>query len=275
MTASKNVIIVGNGLFGSIAATLCRSRGHTVTVVSNLEPMAASKASGCVLAPSWLSSLSDQQIDKGMKVLNELYTVHDINFQTQAFVKFKAQRVNPDDVIVDPDIVDDVDKVSNGQVRLLKSEAVLKGTVLVAAGVWSGGLIDMPKIRGLYGASVRFQAQLPTPKISVYAPYRQAVAFQLNRKEVWFGDGTALIRKTWESERAQRVKATIDRGQKLLDLNQVRTRINEGVRPYVEGHKAGYFERPFPQTWVSTGGAKNGTMLAAAQAQRFIEEAKL
>jgi hypothetical protein len=271
----REVIIIGNGLFGSIAATLARSRGHHVTVVSNMAPLAASKASGCVLAPSWLSSLDGAQVEAGMNVLRALYTVHDVAFATQLGVSFKAQRVDPDAVIVKPDVLDDVERVGNGVVHL-RAGAPLKGLVLVAAGIWSAELVNMPKVRGLYGASVRFQAHLPTPKIHVYAPYRQAVGFQLNKREVWFGDGTALIRKTWEAEREGRQRATLERGRGILGLPAAaRYRVTEGARPYVEGHKAGYFERVSPQTWVSTGGAKNGTVLAAAQAERFIREAKL
>lgn len=274
MTASKEVIIIGNGLFGSIAATLARSRGHHVTVISNLEPLAASKASGCVLASSWLSSLSPQQVDMGMSVLRELYAVHDVTFEGNLGGRFKAQRVDPDTVLLKPDIVSDVEKVRDGAVTI-KDGTVLKGQVLVAAGVWSESLVEMPKIRGLYGASVRYQAHLPTPRIHVYAPYRQSVGFQLNRKEVWFGDGTALIRKTWESERDVRIAATLKRGDDMLGFPPPKHRVNVGIRPYVEGHKAGYFEHPYPHTWVSSGGAKSGTILAAAQAARFIEEAKL
>jgi len=33
---------------------------------------------------------------------------------------------------------------------------------------------------------------------------------------------------------------------------------------------AGYFERVSHSTWVSTGGAKNGTVLAAYQAAEFL-----
>lgn len=270
---SKSVIIVGNGLFGSIAATLARSRGHEVTVVSDLQPLAASKASGCVLAPSWLSSLNARDIDTGLNVLRALYDVYDVEFKSNLLKNFKAQRVDPDQVLVRPDVIEKVERVFNGKV-LLASGKELKGAVLVAAGMWSADLVDMPKMRGLYGASVRFNSHLPTPRIHVYAPYRQAVGFQLNRKEVWFGDGTALIRKSWQEAQDARVAKTVGRAEEFFGVTG-KHRVNIGIRPYVEGHKAGYFERPHPQTWVSTGGAKNGTVLAAAQAARFIEEAKL
>jgi len=271
----KDVIIVGNGLFGSIAATLCRSRGHNVTVVSNNEPMAASKASGCVLAPSWLTSLNKTDVDHGLRLLDELYGLQDVVFTGPLGAPFKAQRVDPDRVRVKADVTADVTSVKDGAVAL-NDGRTLRGTVLVAAGVWCGRLVEMPPIRGLYGASMRFKATGVQAKISVYAPYRQSVLFQLNKTEAWGGDGTALIRKTWEAERDNRIAATVQRITKLSELRQLQgVKVTEGIRPYVEEHKAGFFKRISPRTFVSTGGAKNGTLLAAAQALRFVEEGRL
>ena len=48
--------------------------------------------------------------------------------------------------------------------------------------------------------------------------------------------------------------------------------VHFGARPYVEGHKGGYFKRTGTKTWVSTGGAKSGTALAALQAWKFLQE---
>lgn len=273
---SKNVVIVGNGLFGSIAATLARQRGANVIVISNLEHYAASKASGCVLAPSWLTSLDASQVEVGMNVLRALYSVHDVTFTTNVLATFRAQRVDPDEVLVRPDVVGDVESVGNGRVTLANGD-VYEGLVLVAAGVWCERLVAMPKMRGLFGASARFTAHLPTPKIHAYAPYKQAVAFQLNRKEVWVGDGTAVIFKTWDAEKEARVNLLLERGGRLIAPPGIKykTKVTVGARPYVDGHRAGYFDRVHPRTWISTGGSKNGTVLAAAQAARFVEEARL
>jgi glycine/D-amino acid oxidase-like deaminating enzyme len=273
MTSPREVVIVGAGLFGSIAATLARHRGHHVTIIDNKERMAASKASGCVLAPSWLSSLSPQQLSDGMNVLKTLYTVYDMDFKTNLGATFKAQRVNPDDVLLRADVTAKVTSVKNGVVSV-EGGTQFRGQVLVAAGIWSADLVGMPAIKGLYGSSARFRAQLPVPRIHVYAPYRQAVGFQMTPKTVWFGDGTALVRKSWEENRAERIQMTLDRAGELMGVGGLHL-VAEGARPYVEGFKAGYFDRVSPNTWVSTGGAKNGTVLAAAQAHRFIQEAKL
>jgi hypothetical protein len=129
----------------------------------------------------------------------------------------------------------------------------------------------MPAIKALWGASAVFSGTLPEPRIHVYAPYRQAVAFQLRGNAVWMGDGTALITTTWEKESVQRQADTVARGASLFGLKS-KPRVTVGARPYVPGHKAGYFARAMPNVWVSTGGAKNGTVLAAWQAYQFVKE---
>lgn len=289
MARKHNIIIVGNGLFGSIAATLARAHGHTVTVISADVPNSASKASGCVLAPSWLNSMERSQIDTAMGVLGELYTVHDLEFKTNLLKTFKAKRVVPSDVLVPPDIEARVLEVGDGWVSYTMDDAKrqpaakLKGKVLVAAGVWSFDLlavanddIDRYVMKGLWGASLTVKAQLEAPRIHVYAPYRQAVAFNMDRRHVWMGDGTALMASTWAKEQEQRLRQTAARAAELFGLptevGSKPVRATVGVRPYVEGHKAGFFERVTANTWVSTGGAKNGTVLAAWQAHQFIKE---
>lgn len=133
----------------------------------------------------------------------------------------------------------------------------------------------MPAMRGLWGASLWYKgAQIDAPRINVYAPYRQAVAYNLDKNTVWMGDGTALVEKTWKASEAARVQNTQYRAKGLFKLKGDPV-VTVGARPYVEGFKQGYFVQAFPRTWVSTGGAKNGTVLAAYQAARFIQEAKL
>lgn len=271
--AKKNVIIVGGGLFGCVAAALAERAGHTCTVVDSGERYAASRASGCVLAPSWLSSLTAAQVDTGMEVLTELYKVTPVRFRTALGLHFNAARVDPDEVLKHDILRARVVGVDDGVVKLDTGDR-LKGHVLLATGIWTPDLVpSMPKVRALYGASARFSARIDEPLISVYAPYRQAVAFQLNSRQVWFGDGTALITSTWSKEEAKRIGATIERGQRLLELpSTVTVKTFAGARPYVEGHKSGYYAELAPKLHISTGGAKNGTILAAYQAYRYVTE---
>lgn len=270
MARKQNIIIIGAGLFGSAAARLARAEGHTVTVVDTPKPYAASKASGCVLAPSWLQSLTSTQREEGMAVLQDLVPVYDIEFQTNLIKTFKAKRINKEDLLVQADLEDDVVKVEDGLV-VTAGGSKLRGVVLVAAGMGTAALVaGLPAMKGLWGASLTINGQLGSPRLSVYAPYRQAVAFNVSRGKVWMGDGSALSEKTWEKEQAERVLRTKKRAADLFELaNAAKASVFTGARPYVDGHKAGYFNKVAPKLYVSTGGAKNGTLLAAVQALEF------
>ena len=271
MARKHKVIIVGSGLFGSLAARLAAEAGHTVTVIDGGHSWAASKASGCVLAPSWLSSLSTEEIATALGVLGSITQLIPMEFKTNLLKSFKAQRVNKADILVEPTIYGEVTSVGDGVVKLADGQT-LRGKVLVAAGIASSQLVAMPAVKGLWGASVTFRkAQLPDPRIHVYAPYRQAVAFNADKNSVWMGDGTALIESTWLKESEWRTAKTVERGHELFGLPHT-AKATAGARPYVEGHKSGYFMRVMPNTWVSTGGAKNGTVLAAWQAAQFVKE---
>lgn len=272
---SKNIIVVGGGLFGSIAAAFAREHGAQVTVIDAGYPLAGSRASGCVLAPSWLSALTPEQIEQAMSVLEGLYKVEDITFTTHLKLAFKAKRVNPASILRRPDVKARVTAVGDGVVDTEDGQK-FRGVVLVTAGAWCKALLpQMPDIRRLYGASLWFPgAQLPTPRLHVYAPYRQAVAFNMDGRQVWMGDGTALVEKTWTKEQDARLAATRARAKSLFKLGG-ESRATVGIRPYVEGHKEGYFEKLAPRLYVSTGGAKNGTVLAAYNAWRFVTEARV
>ena len=275
MTKKHDIIVVGAGLFGCIAAALARAEGHRVTLIGLSRPYEASPASGCVLAPSWLGSLEKTQVADAMAVLASLYTLHPLEFRTNVGLKFKAQRVHTPDILTPPDIQGRVTALTATGVRytdLDGADHTLRGIVLVCTGVWGRELVpSMPAIRGLYGVSLRIPGQLIEPVINAYAPYRQAVAFNMDKRSVWFGDGTALIAKTWDAEERARVLATVERAKKVTALSApARLTHVIGARPYVEGHKAGYFERVTPRLYVSNGGAKNGTVLAAWQALNFV-----
>jgi hypothetical protein len=279
MAKRRNVVIVGAGLFGSIAAHLARQAGHTVTVVDSGEAYAASKASGCVLAPSWLASIPKEQVTEALGVLGSEYALHDLAFDCSVRghkvpKQFRAQRVNPADVLLKPDDNRKVLSVGDGEVTFV-DRTKLRGTVLVAAGMGCAELLPgMPKMRGLWGASLwSLGEQIDAARLDVYAPYRQAVAFNIDRKRVWMGDGTALIQRTWDATAPERIATTKDRAQDYMGLKLAKTVVVSGARPYVIDHKAGYFAQVHPKTWVSTGGAKNGTILAAWQALRFLKEA--
>jgi len=269
---SKNVVVVGAGIFGSIAAHLAERAGARVTVVDAGMDLAASPASACLLKPSWLTSVPREGVDLGYKVLREQFGLKPIKFAVNKILPVDIDWVDPEAIFYRNAIYGTVTKVGNGVVELSTGEK-FQGKVLVAAGVWSDRLVEMPAIKWLYGASVLFRGKAP-PRMTVYAPYRQALAFNISPKHVWMGDGTALVEATWTRDPEAPIVRTLGRARDLFQLERP-MKITAGARPFIEGHKAGYFRKVMPNTWVSSGGAKNGTLLAAWQAVRFVEEAGL
>lgn len=282
MTRKRHdVVIVGAGLFGAMATRFAHEDGHNVTVVDSRRQYRASQCSGCVIAPSWLSALTKDQIRDGRALLQEYYGLETLEFQGNLGTTFKAERVVTKDVLTLSPAIKQVDgavlSVFSGGVNLIHKGTgkpeTLRGKVLVAAGIWCGELLSgLPAIRGLYGASLLISGQIPQPRLNVYAPYRQAVAFNMDKKHVWFGDGTALIEKTWDREEQDRIEATVERAERLGIVLSTRTlTVRSGARPYIE-KRMGYYDRINNSLYVSTGGAKNGTMLAALQAHQFVKD---
>jgi len=275
---SKKVVIVGAGLFGSLAARLAMARGADVTVIDNHSEFAASKASGGLMKPSWLTRIPKEGVEAGYRVLAEVGNPVDLEFGVQvrgAHTPFKFERVtfiDPAQLEV-PHRTSTVTQVGNGFVELDSGERIEASAVLVAAGIWSEQLLPglMPPVKGIYGASLRFKGRVKQSQLDLFAPYKQAVAFNIAPNTVWMGDTTSLIEKSWGEDAVNR---TIERAQNWFNLRKP-TRIDVGARPYVEGHPEGYFNRVGPRTWVATGGAKNGTIIGAWHAERFVTEARL
>ena len=137
---------------------------------------------------------------------------------------------------------------------------------VVAAGLWTPELCPWVETWGRWGWAFR---GLPVvePVISIWAPYKQVVALNMDDGMSWSGDGSALVEKSFRqpyrlSAARQRVERHVVRTTQTLS----------GVRPY-----AGLVDRdpcliaPRGRVIAVTGGAKNGT-IAAAWAARRIEE---
>jgi glycine/D-amino acid oxidase-like deaminating enzyme len=259
----RRVIIVGGGLFGSVTADWLKGNGHNVTLIDDRRSFSGSAPAACLMKPSWMTMLKD--LDVGYDVLEKMYEVEEQQFRTPAG-NVAVQWVNPEQVLEQPECVNDtVTKVENGRVECASGD-VYEGIVVVCAGVWCDELLPHLKIKRLTGASLYFDKQVKENRITVWAPYRQAVSFNLPNGTTWFGDGTAILRKNYKKEHADK---TVKRARKhgLPATRLIETRI--GMRPYIDGYKSGYIEELGPELIVNTGGAKNGTMIAAIAAERI------
>jgi glycine/D-amino acid oxidase-like deaminating enzyme len=262
-TKSRPVIIVGAGLFGSIAAKVCAEHGFKVLLIDNKKSEAGSKAAACLMKPSWLTMLDKESLTIANTLLRKYYSYKELTFQSSKAM-VQVGWVPPKEILCFSPIKETVLNVGDGTVTTDKG--IYKGNVLVAAGVWSGGLVDLPEIKALTGTALHFKGQTK-PTISIWAPYKQSVKFNLTANKIWYGDGTSILRKNFSVEHIDKTRNRA----KSKDLYNP-TKIIVGQRPSVAGHGGGYFKRTHKHTWVSTGGAKNGTVLAALQAYLFVKE---
>lgn len=260
-----NVLIVGAGLFGSIAARACQEAGLNVTVFDDKRPFAGSPPAACLIRPSWTTTLGKGITEPALHTLEYLYGVNILPFKTAAGT-VSVYWVDPRKLLKTKVVRETVLEVGDGWIRTAKG--TYEGKVLVAAGVWSGDLVECPPIRRLTGLSLMFPGEPKTNRISVWAPYRQAVSFPIAPGKTWFGDGTAILQKNFDQE--QRTKDSIRRARGHR-LKGAPAKVIVGMRPYIQGEKKGWFKRLHPNTWVCTGGAKNGTVMAAYYAGKFVE----
>lgn len=263
----KTLGIVGAGLFGCVIAQTFERGGWKVTLFDAQREGAASKCAGCLMRPSWMAMFDRKNIERGIFLLDELYGVEDIQFRTNGLLNTKVHFVSPDKILSRKSVKADVTAVKPKEIHV-GAKVHKFDLVVVAAGVWSEELVDMHSQQRLTGASLIFPAQRIEPQISAFAPYRQAVTFKIRDGEQWFGDGTAIVEKNFGEEH---IEATIKRA-KNIGLKGKPKQVTVGMRPYSKEHKQGYCERIKPGLWVSTGGAKNGTVMAAIHALKIYEK---
>lgn len=265
-----NVIIVGGGLFGSIAARLIRARGGVVTVIDDMREEAGSLAAGCVIRPSWASRMHKKQIDSALRILDEFYGLQEIEFVFNSFKSVTCMHVNPLDILGSPVIRGTVISVRDegkSVVVVLRGGTELRALyVIVAAGIWTELLVPHVKQSGGWGWSFRTEL-IDKPFISVWAPYRQVVGFNMSDGLGWVGDGTSLLfNKLTEVRKMQSESRCSRRANAAIISSRV------GVRPFSRTRlNSPCILEKRGRIIVSTGGGKNGTLAAAWGAQNLME----
>jgi glycine/D-amino acid oxidase-like deaminating enzyme len=291
----KDVIIIGAGLFGSIAAAALRSKGADVMVIDDKRPMSGSSAAACLMKPSWLNSLSKEQQNGSLELLSNLYDLKTLQFDTP-IGKAPVWWVSPQQILKEPDLLATVVQLQTGTTnrvicRLPEiSPNPLLGTqptnaalqcydakaVIVCCGVWSNQFFEDVAIESKIGVSFRVgrvksfrETMYHDGLIRPWAPYKQIVAFDIAPKQIWIGDGTAIKAKNWSDgylsasrSRCLRVAGIESLGQEVI--------VNEGKRPYMKTDEPCFLKEMKPGIWINSGGAKNGTIAAAWAADQLV-----
>ncbi len=260
------VYIIGNGLFGRVVSDLLTKNGVSNTVIDADRPNSGTKASGNITKPSWVSRLGQESVN-AYEELDNLYGLQKISPEVVLGKHIDLFYVSRKHTIDTPHVVDNIIEVGDGWAK--SATNTYEGKILVATGIWARELVpQMPAIEAITGVSFVFNKRNHKPQLSIWAPYKQAISYQMEDEKVWFGDGTAIKLRNFDEE--VRKRDSLLRAQKHRLTSVEETHV--GYRPYVKDFKDGYFERVYPNTWVSTGGGKNGIVLAAIQARKFLEE---
>lgn len=263
-----DMVVVGGGLFGQIAAAHARQQGAKVLLVDDQREGAGSSAAGCIMRPSWMTRMTREQIDASFSLLDNLYGLKSIQFTLWPSTKtVECYRVEPSAVLGAKLHRERCEVVTaDGCVVLDSSEIIEARSVVVAAGIWTAELCPwVPALTGRWGWSHRGRA-VKKPLIRVWAPYRQIVAFNMADGAAWVGDGSAYVEKSANEYNRGRSVARCSQAVKI-------TSTTLGARPYcdTEGEPCHVSRRG--RVWAVTGGAKNGTASAAWAARRVVEEA--
>lgn len=273
MVKSPDVIVIGGGLFGSVIGhTLALSGGMQVMIVDDQHLARGSDPAACLIKPSWVSSLTKEELADGLKLLNDLYGVQDIRFSIGPLMHATVHWVDPAKILGRPEfrVRRTAKLLMDGTVQTrdwMKKPPI----VVVASGYWTNIVLEDKSmhvpIEGRAGAAFTWEGQIATPFISPWAPYRQLVAFNRSPNEIWVGDGSAIKPENWTLEHMER---SLHRCAKAVGLDPDKAKQHYGIRPYVKDAKPCYLKR-HGNVWIATGGAKNGTISAAWAAQKILE----
>lgn len=265
----RDVVVVGGGLFGSIVYDHLEKMGLYVLMVDDKRKNRGSDPAGCLIKPSWLSSMNKRQIEDSLTILDALYGVEQVPFTYHPLrsILMDIQRVKPSKVLtrkmhqIDGTVVRLIRNKSSVGVELNNQQFIEAKNVVLACGAWGAELAPHLKVKAQMGWSFLWNVKRPGPGfMKLWAPYRQLIGFQIEEATYWAGDGSALKPET---ATAERMLESLRRCSSALELPESEVNVLLGGRPYAEKTPGMpcVFENENGVTLIN-GGAKNGTIAA-------------
>jgi hypothetical protein len=254
------LLVVGGGLFGSLAAAWARARGVEAVVFDAGLPGAASPAAAGLFAERWAGRKLAEHHARALPLLERLYGIRHLTFRHDDGRPEPLLFVPPAAALEPDPLRRRVGAVGDGWLEADGHRH--EGWVYVAAGAWADELVPGVGVHAKEGAAFVFDGERP-PRVRPLGPGRQAIAFARDPGTTYFSDGTAERDYTAEHDRL-----TLGRAADL-GLTAPARRL-AGRRPYAPGGPV--FFRLGRRTWVGTGGRKMGTVLGASFARRLVEQ---
>lgn len=261
------LLVVGGGLFGSLAAAYARSKGIEAFVFDSGREGAASPAAAGLFKERWAGRKIHAHYLRALPLLDHLYPIRSLllkrdenetdhnpgGMETLLFI--------PPALILEPNpIRHEVTRVGDGWLEAAGQR--YGGWIYLASGVWSGQFLPTLHVYGKAGAAFLFEGEREG-RIRQRPGGRQSLAFVRDPGCTYFSDGTA-----------ERVYTEVHDRQSLdqaaeMGLSEARKRL-WGNRPYTAGGPV--FQQISHRTWLATGGRKMGTILGASFARYLVEK---
>jgi glycine/D-amino acid oxidase-like deaminating enzyme len=255
------LLVVGGGLFGSLAAAYARSKHIEVLVFDPGLSGAASHAAAGLFKEEWAGRRFHEHYRRAVPLLDRLYSVRKVTLTHDDGSKEDLLFVPPTTIVEPSPIPLEVTAVGDGW--LVAEGRRYEGWVYIAAGIWCNRFLPTLAVYGKAGAAFVFQGER-AGRIRVLGHARHAVAFVRDSGTTHFSDGTAERCYTAEHDRQTLEHAT------AMGLTEQPVQRLWGYRPYTPGRPA--FIKLGSRSWLATGGRKLGTILGAACACQLIEE---
>ncbi len=255
------LLVVGGGLFGSLAAAYARNKGIEARVFDPGLDGAASPAAAGLFKEGWAGKKLAEHFALAVPLLDRLYGIRHVSLRHDDGRPEMFLFVPPTSILEPTPIRQKVTTVGDGWLEA--GGRRYEGWVYVAAGVWCDQFLPGLGVYGKAGASFVFQGEREG-HIRPVAHGRLAIAFVRDPGTTHFSDGTAEREYTPEHDRL-----TLERAASMGLTDEPVTRY-WGHRPYTPGGPV--FRRLGQRTWLATGGRKMGTILGASFALRLVEE---
>jgi glycine/D-amino acid oxidase-like deaminating enzyme len=257
----SKLLIVGGGLFGSLAAAYARRKGIEAVVFDPGLSGAASPAAAGLFCEGWVGAKLREHYHRALPVLDQLFGIRSIVLTTDDGRREDFLFVPPTAILEAAPIRQRVTAVGDGWLEADGQRH--EGWVYVAAGVWSDQFLPGLRVTGKAGAAFLFRGEREG-RIRHLTASRQAIAFARDPGLTYFSDGTAEVDYTSDHDRQ-----TLERAR-VMGLNDAPVVRLWGRRPYTPGGPL--FCKLASRTWLATGGRKMGTLLGASFARRLIDE---
>lgn len=250
-----NIIIVGNGLAGSIACHALRAAGLKPFVIADNGEFAATSASSNLYCASWVSKWS-RIGTAGIEMLEKLFP----DYEQVPFAGLDVRRIANEHLIVEPDLWGTVACVrKDGKLQMDGGKKVPADVVIWCTGWRSEEVTSIKTGHGIF-----FHGEHDS-HLSFWAPFKQVKIFQHSPGVVYFGDSTAILDKNYCQDH---VDKSLERAAKygLTDVKEIVV----GKRPMIHGSPYGQLIRR-EHSIVMNGGGKNGMPAYAALSIRLCQ----